>query len=188
MKEFFTKYFLLDLSDYLPVGASVYINEILFFLFLGLGIAALVAGWQRGILYRGMRAFLRRDAIGEEKAKTPAELGIAEKKDLLRALGEGGILRKTVALKGEVKPTYEEYVAAERERKKNKTKEKKSPEDLSEKEFYLPESEVARAKRIYEKGAPSRLATALFLPIMLVLYVGIALLMPPILNLIASWF
>lgn len=187
MKEIIDKYFFLDVADYLPIGMSLYLNEILFFLFLGIGLAALIAGWQRGVLYRGMRVFLRKKAVGEENAKTPAELGITEKKDLMRALGEGGILRKTVAVRGEVRPTYEEYLAAEREKKQNKNKkEKELKEDLSGKAFYLPEAEVDRASRIYERGAPSKLATALFLPAILALYVGIAMLMPSVLSLFAS--
>lgn len=190
LKEFYTKYFLLDLADYLPVGMSIRLNEILFFLFFGIGVAALIAGWQRGILYRGMRTFLRHDAIGEEKAKTPSELGLTGKnqKSLLRALRSDGMLRKTIAVRGEAKPTYEEYLASMREKKRTKTKEKHVPEDLSDKAFYLPESEVARAKRIYERGAPSPIVTALFLPMALVVWLGLAFLMPSLLNLISSLF
>ena len=186
LKEFYTKYFLLDLSEYFPSSASVHINEILFFLFLGFGIAALIAGWQKRTVYRGIRALLRHHAVGEENAMTATQLGIAKEKEILRALGDGGILRKTVAVRGEVRPTYDEYLAEEQRRRKNK--EKKEAEDLSEKAFYLPEGQLVRAKRIYEKGAPSTLATLLFLPLMLLLYVGVALLMPSLLRLLASLF
>lgn len=181
---------MLDIADYLSVGVSIRLNAILFFLSLGIGIAALIAGRQRGILYRGMRVFLRRDAIGEENAKTPAELGLSDKKhrDVLRALRTDGILRKTIAVRGERKPTYEEYLAEMREKKQKKDKEKTPAEDLSEKAFYLPEGEIARAKRIYEKGAPSPLVTALFLPLSLVIWAAIAFLMPSLLTLISSLF
>lgn len=190
IKTFFTKYFLLDIKDYLSTDFSLRINELLFFLFVGIALACLYAEWQSSIRYRGVRALLRHGAIGEEKAKTPRELGLSGQTAVLRALAEGGSLSHLVSAVGRHKPTYEEYLAAERQKRKSKNKKEKGKKTAVQAEsehFYLPEDALDRAKRLYDKSAPSLLHALLMLPLLLAVYVGIALLMPSLLQLAASF-
>lgn len=184
IKTFITKYFLLDIKDYLPVDFSFRINEILLFLFVGIALACFAFEWMNGIRYRGVRALLRHDATSEEKAKTPKELGIAAQRSVLRALSEGGSLERLVSVVGKKKPTYEEYIAAEREKKRSKKRSEQ--EDVLQQRFYLSSDSVERARHIYEKSAPSLLHALFLLPLLLALYVAVALLMPSLLQVIAS--
>ena len=172
---------MLNARDYLLSAGDVYINLIMLFIALALSVASFWINHHKTYMVEMIKQLLRRNAIGEENAKTLAELHLADSKSLKAALNRRGQLTEIVKRAGYVEPTYEEYVDMIREKKHKEEK-----IDFAVSRFYIPEQSVEKATLIKEKENPTILRTALVCVLIFSLCVCLMLLMPGILNLLSN--
>ena len=141
MKAFYEKYLTLNLKDY-GISFDLEINKVLIVIFIGLCAACFFVNYSQSNIALVLRKLLRSGAVGESNAKTLAELGLSSAKPVKKLLSKsGGPMKSIISYVGEVKLTYEEYIArekAERAAKKEKRK-----------------SDVKRASRDIQRGKKS---------------------------------
>lgn len=126
MKTFYEKYLCLNLKDY-GFGIDFEINKILIILFVGLCIACFFVNYNQSNLALVLRKLIRSGAIGESNAKTLSELGLSSSKPVKKLLlKSGGPMKSIISYVGEVKLTYEEYIANEKAARAAKKTIKKS--------------------------------------------------------------
>lgn len=172
---------MLNAKDYLDTVSDIYINVIIFAIALALCIASFVINHNKAYTYKIIRQLLRRGATNEENAKTLKELHLDNSRSLKSALTRKGQLASVIKRAGYTEPTYEEYVAEMKAKKR-----KKETLDFDDARFYIPADKVDSAKRIQEKGEPTILRTMLVCVLIIALSVCVMLLMPEILTLLAK--
>ena len=172
--------FFLDAQDYLSTASRIPINIIVLIIALTLCASSFFINYHKAYTVKIIRALLRKEATGEQTAKTLAELRLDDSAAVRRALSRGGQLTKIVKRAGYVEPTYEEYKAS--------LKEKKNDEkiDFDAARFFIPAENLERAKHIKEKENPTLLRTLLVCLLILALSVCVMMLMPSILTLISN--
>lgn len=125
MKTFYEKYLSLNLRDY-GFGIDFEINKVLIILFVGLCVACFFVNHSQSNMALVLRKLIRSGAVGDSNAKTLRELGLSSSKPVKALLSKtSGPMKSIISYVGEVKLTYEEYVAnqkAERAAKKAKKK------------------------------------------------------------------
>ena len=127
-----------------------------------------------------IKSLLRKEATDEESAKTLAELHIENNFFLKRALSRTGQLTKIIKRAGYKEPTYEEYIASLKEKKKEEMI------DFSTAKFFIPGENLDRAKLIRDKENPTLIRTILICVLIIALSVCVMMLMPSILTLISN--
>ena len=160
MKEFYTRFFLINTNEYPNLGADLWINKVLFIL---LPIVVLIfIGFHlvRNNTFLIVKRLAKRNAMGEDSAKTLKDLGLADKKILRLMLSGDGQITRLVKRKGAPTYTYEEYVAAQKKKKKtvedmaneeNCNPTRKDKIDFETAEFYLDSTQSDRIAKICEK-------------------------------------
>ena len=114
MKAFYEKYLTLNLKDY-GISLDLEINKVLIVIFLGLCAACFFVNYSQSNIALVLRKLLRSGAVGEDNAKTLAELGLSSAKPVKKLLSKsGGPMKSIISYVGEVKLTYEEYIAREK--------------------------------------------------------------------------
>ena len=96
-------------------------------------------------------------------------------------MGDGQLAR-IVSRVGAVKYTYEEYVALQKEKKSDKEE-----IDFSAAKFYVGESEMQRAKNVYENYNSSLPRTVLYCVFLLALYICCLLVSPELVRILDSF-
>ncbi len=178
---------------------DIEINKILFFVALGLIAACITINFYNSYMHLILKKLFRADAFGEENSKTLTELGLANNKKVLFLFRkDGGALKRVVFTAGEQKPTYEEYIAEQKQKKlarKNKkaqaeASKKKNKSDINSetlsKSFYIPENKKDYAEKWLSKNDSSLLKTILSCIAIFVFYLAIFFLMPSILSLVKA--
>lgn len=191
LKSFYENYLTLNLYEYF--GIDLPINIVILAVALALCAACFYVGHKQNTEALILRKLIRSASFGESCAKTAAELGLAANRYALKILSSSsGSISTVVSRIGEIKLTYEEYIAAEREKKKLSRKERRALEidELNEKKsdpaFYIPEDMKNEAKRLFERNTSSPLKTVLYCLLILAFAVAIIMLMPMILELLRS--
>lgn len=170
----------LNARDYLDTVSSIPINIIVLIIALTLCISSFFINYHKTYTVRIIRAILRKGATGENDAKTLAELHLDDSPSIKRALSRSGQLTRLVKRAGYVEPTYEEYKARMKEKKKDEKI------DFATARFFIPEESLDRAKLIKEKENPTVLRTLLVCILIIALSVCLMMLMPSILTLISN--
>ena len=152
MKEFYTRFFLINTNEYYNLGADLWINKLLFIL---MPIVVLIwVGYHlvRNNTFLIVKRLAKRDAMSEGNAKTLAELGLGDRKILKWMLSGDGRITRLVKRKGAPVYTYEEYVEAQKRRKKKSTDGAVAPGkekiDFETAEFYLDGTQSERITKI----------------------------------------
>ena len=172
------EYFSLNLNDYENINVNFEINKFLFILAIALCVMTFVVNYRRSLIIDTVRQLFRHNATDSENAKTLAELGLSGSRGIRKALVSDSQLRKMVAIVGEVRPTYEEYVAA---MKKKKGKDLPTT-DLTDARIYIPAESLDRAKHVYNSYSTSLLKTILVCIFIIAISVCMILLSPSILT------
>ena len=141
-------------------------------------VVAFFINYKRSLLSNTVKQLLRHNAIDEESAKTLEELGLADSLGIRKAIFTSSQLRRMIAVVGECRPTYEEYVTAQKEKKKLK-----AADPLSVR-IYVPAEAMDRAKHVYNTYSSSIPRTLLACLMYIALAVCLILVMPELLTLI----
>lgn len=172
---------MLNAKDYLGTVSDIYVNVIIFAIAIALCIASFVINHHKACTYKIIRQLLRRGATSEENAKTLKELHLDNSKSIKSALKRKGQLASVIKRAGYTPPTYEEYLAELKAKKR-----RKDDGDFEGARFYVPKDKIDTAKRMQEKGEPTILRTVLVCVLIFALSVCAMLLMPEILTLLAK--
>ncbi len=174
----------LNAKDFLPTEMNIYVNVAVFITAFALCCASFIINYHKSYTLLLIKQLLRRNAISDENAKTLRELHLENSRVIKSALNTRGQLTSIVKMQGYKAPTYEEYVASQRVKKRKDRKEKEEKIDFSTARFFIPSEQIDRAKRFQEKENPTLWRTALICVFIIALSVCIALLMPEILRLL----
>ena len=156
MKEFYTRFFLINTNEYYNLGWDLWINKLLFVL---MPIVVLIwVGYHlvRNNTFLIVKRLAKRDATSEDNAKTLKDLGLSDRKILKLMLRGDGRITRLVKRKGAPVYTYEEYVEAQKRGKKKSTdgSEKgvepigKEKIDFETAQFYLDSTQSDRITKI----------------------------------------
>lgn len=176
MYEFYKKFFLLNLKDYPSIGIDLPITIILFsFTLIFMGVTIIV-NYRRAKIELILRQLKRHNATNEESAVTLKSLKL-NNAIYRRMLSVDGQMTKLVARAGEIKYTYEEYIAMTKKRggKTEKT-------DFDKASFYIRNPDDQRTIKILENGAPTILNTILVCILILAIFVCLAFSLPGLLD------
>ena len=202
-KKIYTKYFSVNLKDYSNIGINFEINKFLLLIALGLCVACIFINYYQGNISLLLKKLSRLEAFSEEKSKTLKELGLQNHNPTKRLiLRDSGVIKKVVCIVGRKRLTYEEYIAAEKQ--KNKTKKrlvsKSDDENCSENQNQPKTDEIidfskARIYIIPEmrdyaehslKNGASPVRAALYCVMIFAFFAILIVSMPSILSLINS--
>ena len=125
-----------------------------------------------------IKNLLRHNAIDEESAKTLSELGLANYRGIKKAIFTSARLRRMITVLGESRPTYEEYVAAQKEKRKI------TPTDPLTVRIYISSEAMDRAKHIYNTYNASIFNTLLACVMFIAFGVCLVFVMPELLTFI----
>lgn len=173
------EYFSLNLKDYENIAVNFEINKFLVLVAIGLCAVAFVVNYRRSLIIDTVKQLFRYGATDEESAKTLAELGLSGSRGICKAVISDSQLRKMIAIVGEVRPSYEEYVEAMK-----KGKDDIPSTDLTTARIYIPSSSLERAKYVYNTYNTSLLKTFLSCVFILALTACLILLSPTLLSII----
>ena len=177
LANFYREYISLNLNDYSNINFDLEINKIIFFLFVGIMIAAVVLNYRRYCMIILIKRLLRYQAIDKESAKSISDLGI--KNHHAKCAMSSGRVSKIVHSTNRVEYTYEEYSQMI---KKGKGKEEKI--DFSTDKLYIKETELDSAHIIEQINHPTVFTTILFCVFILASSICIMFIMPGLLNII----
>ena len=175
MLTYLKKLYSVDLADYFSVGTSFRINQLLFFVSIGLAIACVMLYLKKRAISSLIKRFLRHEIFTEETAKTKAELGIKNQL-FLRDVLDTGELASHVACVGRKKMTYEEFLKNAKKKKKDR-----APEDDNAR-YYLPQENREQVRHIYERDSSSPVRLVLSLILLFAGFFALEALMPTILS------
>lgn len=119
LKDFYYDYFRINLRDY-GFGVDLEISKALLIVILGVCIAIVMINFNKAQLFTLIKQLIRHEAYSEEDAKSLKGLGLYDNRFIKYSLSRDGQFTRIVRRVGEVKPTYEEYVNAEKEKKARK--------------------------------------------------------------------
>jgi len=193
LKNFYEKYFELNLSDYPNIAVNFEINKVIAVLFLGLCIASVFISIRQSKISLLLRKLMRAEAYSTDTAKKLSELNLTGNRGIYSIItSSNGVISKLIAVVGQKRLTYEEYVALE---KKKRDERKLPPQERSEPtntsyEFpsiddirvYIPESQRDYATHFYEMNTASPIKTALGCLLIIAIAVALILLMPSLLS------
>lgn len=189
IKSFYDNY--LSLSLYEALGIDLPINLLVLGAAIALCIGCFYIGHKQSTEALILRKLTRSEAYGESCAKTLSEIGLGANRFAARILSlRSGSIRTVVFRKGEVRQSYEDYIAAERAKKKLPRAERMALEakcgegKSDDGSYYIPEDMKDKAKRLYERNTSSPIKTVIYCILILAFAFAIILLMPTILELI----
>lgn len=198
-KNIYDKYLCVNLRDYENLGLNLEINKLLFFVFVGLCIASVFISINQAKISLLIKKLIRSEAFSEQAAKSLSDLGLGNDKGIKSILSkQSGVITRIVSFVGYKKPTYEEYVEAQKAKKKNKylPKELKDNNDknaslLLSPDFdtvsvYIDESQIDYAKHYYKTNSSSISKTIFSCVLIMVFYIAVMFLMPTLLELVNS--
>ena len=170
------EYLSVNLKDYENININFEINKFILLCALALCVISFFVNYKRGLLVNTVKQLLRHNATDEESAKTLEELGLADSRGIRKAIFTSTQLRRMISIIGENRPTYEEYVAAQKDKKKIA-----DPDPLAVR-IYIPAEAMDRAKHVYNTYSISISNTILACVMFLASAVCLVLLMPELLT------
>ena len=172
------EYLSLNLNDYSNINVNFEINKFILLCAVALCVVSFFINYKRSILADTVKQLLRHNATDEESAKTLGELGLAGSRGVRKAITSSAQLRRMITVVGEHRPTYEEYVAAQKEKKKL------AEQDPLTLRIYIPKEAMDRAKYVYNTYTSSISRTLLACVMYVAFAACLILLMPELLALI----
>ena len=172
------EYLSINLNDYKNIGINFEINKFILFCAIALCIVAFYVNYKRSMMVNIVKQLLRKNAIDEESAKTLVELKLDSSRGIKKAIFTSSQLRRLISIVGESRPTYEEYVAAQ------KAKKKIDSPDPTAVRIYIKAESLDRAKHIYNTYNVSILNTLLACALIIAFGVCLVLVMPELLTVI----
>ena len=177
MLDIIKEYLSVNLKDYESFDVDFEINKFLVILAVAMCVAFFVINYNHHIISQTIKQLFRHGAFSEDSAKTLSELRLADSCGIKKALLNNSQLRRMVAIVGEVKPTYDEYVA------KNKKIVKPNVDDAR---IYIRPESLDRAKQVFNTYNSSIFRTLLVCILCIAVTVCLILVMPEILSLFDS--
>ena len=175
MKEFYTRFFLINLKDYYNLGVDLEINIVLLALLPIVMLIWIAFHFWRNNTFLVIKRLARRDATNTDSAKTLRELGLFDKAMLKWMLSSEGQLSKIVKRVGAPTYTYDEYV-------KLSAKEKRAERiNFETARFYLDTQKQTEIDKIINRYEVRPHHTVLMCVAIVVAFVCAILLMPDIL-------
>ena len=182
MQEFFKTllydYILLNVNQYDNIGLFFPIGMVLIALPIVLILTVIFVSLRNSMTARLFSQLLRHEATSEESAKTLRDLRLSDSFTVKSLLTGDARVRSVVALVGEKKQTYEEFMA---NAKKKLTKEKL---DFSAAQFYVRPERVEYARTASDSERGSLLKTALICAAIFAIFFILFCTMPEILTFI----
>ena len=172
------EYLSLNLNDYGNININFEINKFILLCAVAMCAFSFFISYKRSILADTVKQLLRHNATDEESAKTLGELGLADSRGIRNAIFTSAQLRRMITVVGECRPTYEEYVAAQKEKKKL------DEQDPLAVRIYIPEEAMDRARYVYNTYSSSVSHTLLACVMFISLAVCLILVMPELLTMI----
>ena len=172
------EYLSLNLNDYENININFEINKFILFCAIALCVVAFYVNYKRSMMVHIVKQLLRKNAIDEESAKTLAELKLDSSRGIKKAIFTSSQLRRLISIVGESRPTYEEYVAAQ------KAKKKIDSPDPTTVRIYIKAESLDRAKHIYNTYNVSIFNTLLTCALIIAFGVCLVLVMPELLTVI----
>ena len=210
-ENFDKKYLSINLNEYENIGMNLPVVKLLLIVAVAFIVAVIIISYSKSNLYLVVKQLMRHGATGEENAKTLGEMRLADNKGVRRAIVGSAQMRSIVAIAGEKKMTYEEYLAKSKARREEKREKNKNEVgllgraaraiagffsskdevlmesvDLESARFYIKEEGKNRASRIYNSSDISPLRTVLCCVLIGLFFLGLMLSMPEILDRINS--
>ena len=157
MKEFYTRFFLINTNEYYNLGFDMWINIVLLVLMPIVVLIGVGYHLVRNNTFLVVKRLFKRNAISEDNAKTLGELGLGDKKILKWMLSGDGRITRLVKRKGAPVYTYEEYVEAQKKGRKKKSADGTTEEtvvigkekiDFETAQFYLDNEQTDRITKI----------------------------------------
>ena len=179
--DFYIRYISLNLKDYPSIGIDLDINSLLIVVMIGLIVGTVFINRKRALMALTVGRLLRKEAVGEENAKTLSSLGI-DTKSVRKMLSSGGQIKSLVKIAGEEKITYEEYIKLS----KNKGYKGESV-CFDSAELYLDPATLDTSKKLISSRSYTPLNTVLFCILIFSAFVCLMLAMPEILSLIDTF-
>lgn len=176
-RDFFYNCFYINLKDYENIGIDLEINRVLLVAFIALAIGVIFLNIYRKNMRIMVMQLIRHEALTPDNGKMLDDLGLHNNRILKLLLSSDGMLTKIVGRVGEPEYTYEEYIALDKKKKKEKTK-----IDFNEARFYIRDEKRERADTICEKYDTSTFKIILSCIFIFIAYICILSLMPQILS------
>ena len=181
MKDFYIRFFTVNLNEYPNLGWDLKINIVLLCV-LPIVLACFVAvHLLRKNTFYVIKQLSRHNATDEKSACTLRELGLGDNRIVKMMLSGDGQLTRLVKRVGVPEYTYEEYRRLEKEKKLKKEK-----IDFDTARFYLADSTDTRLGKIIDRYDVPLVNLIVLLVFVVVIFVLIILLMPELLTLIDS--
>ncbi len=192
--SFYKKYIMLNLNEYDAFeGFDFYITIFLTCLALTICIGVFAANYRKNLMIKIIKQLYRHGATSEQSSKTLSELKIKNTFAVRRILSDGTQLSKIVCKEGEIKLTYDEYIAqmkAKKDKKHKKTFAEKQDhtkkKKLDDARFYIPMEKEPEAKGILSKQSTSVFQSIMVCVLIVCLTICLALVMPTLLDLLDS--
>ena len=181
-RRYFKNYVMVDLSDYPEIGISFKINLFLLAIFIAFICVMLYTNHVRSSMHLLVKQLMRHGSVSEDSAKTLKELGLIDNRTVRSVILRDGQLSGVVGQVGKKEYTYEEYVALEKSGNLPKNN-----IDFSSARFFLKESGTDRARRIFNFYDSSLVRNFLFTVLVLIIYVGVSLIVPSVLDAINGY-
>lgn len=178
-KKIIYDFFFLNLNEYSNINVDFQINIALFAIAIGICVAAIAITLYRSSLQKIIKQLTRFEAKDEASARTLAELGLEKSLILKMALSREGRLTRMIGRVGEVKYTYEEYIALSKEKGFRHEK-----VDFTVAQFYIRDDKQDDARNIIENYGASIYRALLYCVLVIALYVCLMIFMPEILTVI----
>lgn len=179
MKKFIREYIFLDTKNFDGIELDMYPNIMLIALGVLLSLMFIYLHIKRKCTFHLISSLMRREAYGEDSAKSLGELRLDSPvlRLLLRFDGE---LRRLVGWVGRPCYSYEEYRELIRTGKLKREK-----IDFSRAKLYIDPRHTVRAKFVYENYEPSVIKTALCCLLTLMIVSMLVVVSPEILSLVS---
>ena len=207
--NFDKNYLSINLNEYENIGMNLPIVKLLLAIAVAFILAIIIINYSKSNLYLMVKQLMRHGALGEDGAKTLSELRLSESRGIKRALAGSSQMRSIVAIAGEEKMSYEEYLEKKRMLREAKRAEEKggffkrvwsavvgffytrdeilfAEIDFSAARFYIKEEGKNRASRIYNSSEITPMRTAFTCVFIALFFVGLMFAMPEILNWVNS--
>ena len=121
LKKLYAKYFSVNLKDYSNINIDLEINQVLFFLALGLCAACIFINYYQGNISLLFKKLIRLEAFSEEKSNTLKDLGLKDHKPTkILLIKNSGSIKRVINVVGRKRLTYEEFIESEKEKKQSK--------------------------------------------------------------------
>ena len=176
--ELCNEYFSVNLKDYPNIGIDRQITKLLFYIFVGLIILAILINMRRAAKILLVKKLLVNEIFCENNAQTLTDLGVNNFATRF-ILTHGSSLMGIISIAGKENYTREEYKEL---KKQGKLKREKL--NFNKARFYLNQNSLDKAQKIVDIPIPSVIHTLLFCALLMGVYTYLMLIIPELLMFI----